>query len=100
LWITTDRAATWRYERITPVADGVVRGVAIDPHDADRMWVAITGDSDPTYQGAVVRTDDGGRTWRRLPFPDGAIAGFAMSESGEALCVLGENGSWVSRDGG
>ncbi|HEY8452071.1 MAG: S8 family serine peptidase [Micromonosporaceae bacterium] len=100
LWITTDRAATWRYERITPVADGVVRGVAIDPHDADRMWVAITGDSDPTYQGAVVRTDDGGRTWRRLPFPDVAIAGFAMSESGEALYVLGENGSWVSRDGG
>ena len=100
LWITTDRASTWRYERLTPVADGTVRGVAIDPHNADRMWVAITGASDATYQGTVVRTDDGGRTWRTLAFPDAAIAGFAMSRSGDALYVLGVDGSWVSRDGG
>ncbi|WP_317180454.1 S8 family serine peptidase, partial [Intrasporangium sp.] len=100
LWITEDRARTWRHERIDAVAAGFPVGTVIDPKHADRMWVALAGGEDPTYQGKVVRTEDGGRTWQVLPFPDVPIGGLALSPSGDALHVVGDGTSIVSRDGG
>ncbi|SCL46954.1 Subtilase family protein [Micromonospora eburnea] len=99
VWLTTDRARTWRYARITPVAGGDPT-VLIDPKRPDRMWAAVNSAFDPSYQGKVLRTDDAGRTWRTLPFPDTRIDAFAQDPSGAVLAALTGATAWTSRDGG
>ncbi|MBB4961792.1 S8 family serine peptidase [Micromonospora polyrhachis] len=99
VWITTDRARTWRYERITPVAGGHPT-VLIDPKRADRMWAAVKAEGDPTYRGKVLRTDDAGKTWRTLPLPDLAFDAFVQAPTGGALAVVAGDTIWTSRDGG
>ncbi|MGW0435811.1 S8 family serine peptidase [Micromonospora sp. NPDC003197] len=99
VWITKDRARTWRYERITPVAGGSPT-VLIDSKRADRMWAAVETVGDPAYQGKVLRTDDAGQTWRTLPLPDVVFDEFVQTPAGEALVALGGGMIWTSRDGG
>ncbi|MGI5520137.1 S8 family serine peptidase [Micromonospora sp. CA-259024] len=99
LWITTDRAKTWRYEKLTAVPSGRVN-VQIDPTRPNRMWAAVSSRVDPTYQGRMLRSDDGGRTWRTLPFPDVRIAALAVSADGGVLAAATDSTIEVSRDGG
>ncbi|MDG4798312.1 S8 family serine peptidase [Micromonospora sp. WMMD1082] len=99
LWISTDRARTWRYERLAAVSSGRTT-VQLDPRRADRIWVAVTSRDDPTYQGRMLRSDDAGRTWRSLPFPDAQVAGFVVSPDGGVLVAATESTVEVSRDGG
>ncbi|MEO3742244.1 S8 family serine peptidase [Plantactinospora sp. B5E13] len=99
LWITTDRARTWRYEGLAAVPAGRPT-VQLDPTRADRMWVAVASTGDPTFQGRMLRTDDAGRSWRTLPFPDAEILGFAAGTDGRTLAVATTSTVEVSRDGG
>ena len=99
VWLTTDRARTWHYRRLTPVAAGDAT-VVIDPKQADRMYAAVNGDGDPTYQGRLLRSDDAGRTWRVLPFPDIRIDAFAQDPTGTVLVAVTGDAVWSSRDGG
>ncbi|MBM0224832.1 S8 family serine peptidase [Micromonospora sp. ATA51] len=100
IWLTTDRARSWRYEQLTLVA-GVAGQpiVLIDPKRADRMWAAVNN-VDGTYQGKVLRTDDAGRTWQTLSFPDTPIDGFAQDPSGAVLAAVSTDAIRTSRDGG
>lgn len=81
-----------------PVGDGVT-GVfiaAVDPTDAQRVYVrvmlpAVLDDAglrgpSPT---ALLRSDDGGSTWREIARTRGPMLGFAISEDGRTLWLGG-----------
>lgn len=106
-WLTFDGGARWSQGGGFPVGDG--RGaVIIDRNGGDRMWYAVnasTGGSfgqvlDPTYVGKVLRTEDAGRTWTSLDFPDVHVSAFVADESTEVLAAVTAERVLVSRDGG
>ena len=62
LCISTDTGGKW--ERIASPFDGeTVWKVAVDPNDADRIFVGTGAPS----RAALWRTEDGGQTWLRAP---------------------------------
>lgn len=99
VWLTTDRARTWHYRRLTPVATGDAI-VVIDPKQADRMYAAVNSEGDPTYQSRMLRSDDAAQSWRVLPFPDLRIDAFAQDPTGTVLVAVTGDDLWSSRDGG
>lgn len=100
IWLTTDHAHSWRYEQLTPaVAVDGQPTVLIDRTRADRMWAAVNS-ANTTYQGKILRTDDAGRTWQTLSFPDAHVNAFAQDPSGAALVALTGDTVQTSRDGG
>ncbi|MFC6881786.1 S8 family serine peptidase [Actinomadura yumaensis] len=108
VWLTTDRGGSWRQQRRLPVGPriGGTGRVVIDPRDGRRMWNAVSsgsftaGQVDPTYQGKILRTEDGGRTWTTLRFPDVAVDGLVIDPSGTTLVALAGDAFHVSRDRG
>jgi photosystem II stability/assembly factor-like uncharacterized protein len=62
-----------------------VRALAVDPADADRLWLAIEG-------SGLFRSDDGGRTWARTAteLPANATALAAVGERGPSADRTGE----------
>jgi photosystem II stability/assembly factor-like uncharacterized protein len=106
-WITTDGGKRWRQVDRLPVAagDGTV---VVDARDADRMWYAITGTAgsffkvllDPTYEGKMLRTTDGGRTWRPTDFPDTHVYAFVSDPATRVLVAVTADALVTSRDGG
>jgi hypothetical protein len=72
-----------------------VRWIACHPHDADRLWVAIEA-------GALVFTQDGGRTWRDR-VPDGPYDTHELAihpARPDVLRVAAGDGYFESDDGG
>jgi photosystem II stability/assembly factor-like uncharacterized protein len=63
LWKSTDGGDSWK--RLT--GEGLPKGlwgrigVAVSPVNTDRVWAAIEAD-----EGGIYRSDDAGRTWRRV----------------------------------
>jgi subtilisin family serine protease len=106
-WITNDGARTWRQVDRLPVAagDGTV---IVDASDPDRMWYAISGEAgsffktllDPTYHGKVLRSTDGGRTWRTMDFPDTQVYAFVSDPATRVLAAVTADAIVLSRDGG
>ena len=100
VWVTTDRARTWRFARMSAVTSVAgLPSVIIDRQHADRMWVAVNGD-DPTFRGRILRTEDAGRTWRTLTFPDLVIDRFVQDTAAGTLVALTGDTARISRDGG
>ncbi|WP_433335383.1 S8 family serine peptidase [Spirillospora sp. CA-294931] len=108
VWLTGDHGQNWRQSRRMPVgqAVGTTPRLVIDPRDGNRMWSAVTsgslvgGQADPTYQGKILATGDGGRTWRTLDFPDVAIEDLVIDAKGSTLVALTADALYVSRDRG
>jgi hypothetical protein len=107
VWRTDDRGATWSRQNRLPVAGGNGK-VLIDPRDPMRMWYAVNGNSggffatvwDPTYQGRILHSHDGGDTWVTLDFPDVHIYALVMDRSGRDLVAVTADAVLVSGDGG
>ncbi|MBC6468631.1 S8 family serine peptidase [Actinomadura alba] len=105
IWLTTDQGRQWRQLNRLPVAGGTGT-VVVDQRDPERMWFAVNGRSeasspvafDPTYEGKVLSTEDAGRTWRTLPFPN--IHVDALVSDGDALVAVTAGGVVSSDDGG
>ncbi|MEO6807392.1 MAG: glycoside hydrolase, partial [Edaphobacter sp.] len=107
---STDGGATWEH---LGLSDGQQIGqIAIDPKDANRVFVAVTGHPyGPNEERGLFRTTDGGKTWKKVLYvndktgasevqidPQNSKIVFAgMWQRQEAPW---ENGSWIGADGG
>lgn len=107
-WITTDRGATWTRAGRLPVAAGGDGQVVVDPRRSSRLYLAVNGASgqtlrtvfDPTYQGKILRTDDRGRTWTTLDFPDTEVHSLVADADGGTLAAVTDTGVLISHDHG
>ncbi|MFF0740458.1 S8 family serine peptidase [Streptomyces sp. NPDC004111] len=100
-WLTTDGGANWRQVGRLPVADGNGTGaVVVDSRRPDRWWYAVNTAGDPTRRGAILRTDDNGRTWRKLDVPDARIDKLVADEQTRTLAAVVNGSLMVSTDAG
>ncbi|MBN2388322.1 MAG: hypothetical protein JXB85_15000 [Anaerolineales bacterium] len=90
---STDRARTWEYLSSLPHT-GHIEYVSFA--DAAYGWAVST------EMDEIFTTDDGARTWKRLPFPEGMLRPAALhlqtSRTGLLLDVAGN--LFISRNGG
>ncbi|NED99676.1 S8 family serine peptidase [Phytoactinopolyspora halotolerans] len=106
-WRTDDGGASWSQHTRLPVAAGTGEAV-VDAHDADTIWYAVNGSTggvlnavmDPTYQGRILRSDDGGATWRVLDFPDTHVIALLGDSGTRGLVAVTADALMVSLDGG
>ncbi|WP_285369840.1 S8 family serine peptidase [Streptomyces sp. RKAG293] len=98
-WLTTDNGATWRQLSRLPVADGT-GPLLVDAKNPDRWWYAVNSVHDFSRQGAILRTDDNGRTWRKLGVPDTRITAFTADEQTRTLVAVASGSLLVSTDAG
>lgn len=83
-------------ERPIPLVEKLERApfiAALDPADADTLWVRVLGTVD---QGArLLYTKDAGKTWKSTLTTTGPMKGFALSEDGAAVFAGGpKDGVW------
>ena len=125
LYARTDIGGAYRWDakarRWMPLLDWLgptdwnltgVESIGLDPTDANRVYLAVgTYTSDWAGNGAILRSFDQGRTWRRadLPFKnggnmDGRSAGerLAVDPNQNRILYFGsrDNGLWRSADAG
>ncbi len=86
--------------------------IGVDPTDADRFYLALGTYTSPwSGNGAIVRTADGGRTWKRADVPfkmggneDGRSAGerLTVDPNKNSILFMGSrnDGLWKSADSG
>lgn len=107
LWLTDDRGESWQRVDRLPVGRGGAGSVVVDPRDDQRIWYAVNGQShaglnmyDPTYQGKILVTENRGRTWTTLDFPDTHIHQLLGTSDGRTLVAVTDDGFHLSRDRG
>ncbi len=101
VFVTEDRMRTWRELRTMPMSGGSAADVEVDPRGGGAMYVAMNGGAaDPSYEGRIVHTADGGRSWRVLPGWDTHIDELALDATGRALVVSGGGMVRITRDDG
>ncbi|WP_162605240.1 S8 family serine peptidase [Jiangella ureilytica] len=108
-WTTDDGGETWRQHNRLPVAAGSGNdNLVIAADDPDTMWYAVnaaTGLSfgvrlDNTYEGRILRSEDGGATWRQLDVPDAHTIALLSDPQTRVLVAVRPDSIIVSRDGG
>lgn len=72
---------------------------AVDPNDAQTLYVQVPGLPEYGRLDALMRSTDGGQTFSVIHELD-TMRAFAIAPDGSALWVGGLNGAWVSTDGG
>ncbi|GGB69163.1 S8 family serine peptidase [Fictibacillus barbaricus] len=97
---TMNGAESWQEMRNLPVGAGFPIEMVVDPTDEKNIYVPITSDQDPTYIGKIVASQDGGKTWKTLPFPNVPLSGLEIDESGGRLVAISNNAVYVSQDRG
>lgn len=105
MFATDDGGRSWTQRQNVPVAGGSGFGaqpmLAADPTSRDRYYLGIdAGAVDPTYRGAVFVTDNGGDSWRRLPYPDDRVLEMVVGPDGRRIGVIAEDAFYLSVDGG
>ncbi len=107
-WFSGDGGQTWQQRPVWQVAAGSGEMV-IDPDNPDAMWYAVNGTIgtgplasvlDPTYQGTILRSRDGGRSWQRLAVPNASYQKLIMDEEGRVLVAVTADLILISTDGG
>jgi len=68
---------------------------AVDARDPDRLWVRVPRGSSTE----LLRTDDGGRSWRSALTVRGPMEGFALATDGRVWAGGSVAGLWRSADG-
>ncbi|MFE1954455.1 S8 family serine peptidase [Streptomyces sp. NPDC059524] len=101
LWATDDNGRTWRQTARLPVTDVTGDGhLVIDPEDENRWWYAVNSASGFPRTGQILRTEDAGRTWRRLDTPGDPVSGLLADDRTGTLIAWTGAGLLLSRDGG
>ncbi len=69
LYRSSDAGKTWTHLGLA--AGQQMGGLSIDPHDPDRVFVAVLGHPyGPNPERGVYRTTDGGKTWEKVLYKD------------------------------
>ncbi|MEY2193785.1 S8 family serine peptidase [Neobacillus sp. BF23-41] len=98
---TDDGAESWHQFGNFPVAGGTPMALVVDPTNEKNIYVPINGSYfDPTYQGKILASKDGGKTWNTLPFPNLEVSDLQIDESGQKLVAITRNEVYVSLDRG
>jgi subtilisin family serine protease len=100
LFLTRDGLKTWEHLAGLPVAYGNPVGAVIDQRG--RIYVAMASNPfvDPSYQGKLFASDDGGKSWTTLDFPDERPQNLLYDKATGSLVAITEQGARVSRDRG
>jgi hypothetical protein len=68
--------------------------------DADHGYALLSDRTIDRASSALFRTDDGGRSWQRMPFDSGGRDAYSLTVRSESLLAVSvEKGYLVSRDG-
>ncbi len=107
---STDAGATWKFVGLGDAQQ--IGAVQVDPHDPNRVYVAVLGHPyGPNKQRGVFRTTDGGASWQNVLYKDentGAI-GLVIdpTDANRIYATLWsarqgpwENGAWTGKTSG
>jgi len=74
MYKSTDAGATWTH---LGLQDGQqISWISVDPHDADRLFVAVAGHPyGPNPERGIFRSTDGGQTFQKVLYKDENIGG-------------------------
>ncbi|MEO5560191.1 MAG: glycoside hydrolase domain-containing protein [Dokdonella sp.] len=99
---TRDGGASWTIEQLTAAALADATPMALDFVDARHGWLIARAPSSSNFQrGRLLRTDDGGRSWRVLPAPPiVAQPVFVSPQMGWLAGGPQRDRLYVTRDGG
>ncbi|HXT49448.1 MAG TPA: hypothetical protein VN811_00320 [Thermoanaerobaculia bacterium] len=100
VYLSRDAGASWAPAGATfPMPGWIVASLQFDPNRPTRLWAALRG---VFGGGAVVRSDDLGRTWEmRSQRLDDVVFSLALVPGEEGRLFLGaRTGVWGSSDGG
>jgi hypothetical protein len=101
LWRSDDGGASWMSlspTALLPTESSELQVAAIDPDDADRVFVRVTNAA-AVLEEAVFRTDDAGAGWTEvLRVPDN-ITGVVARGNGPVVAATRRNGLYGSLDG-
>jgi len=107
---STDAGRTWQHLGLSDAEQ--IGAIIVDPHDANRLFVAVLGHPyGPNEERGVFRSTDGGKTFEKVLYKDentGAIAlSFDPANAQTVYAVLWEaregpweNGSWQGPNSG
>lgn len=93
-----DHGLTWIPQAGWGIPGAVGQRLAADPRDADVVYVAATLAG--SGQGAVLRSDDGARTFHQVLADSAGFTDVVVSPSGQQVFAVGEAGVFASSDGG
>jgi subtilisin family serine protease/photosystem II stability/assembly factor-like uncharacterized protein len=100
LFKSDDDMQSWKELRNLPVSSGWPSAVVVNPLNGNHMYVAINGRTDPTFEGKLLTTTNGGESWSTLPFPDIQIDDLKISHDGRSLVALTNQEIHISTDNG
>jgi photosystem II stability/assembly factor-like uncharacterized protein len=77
MYKSTDAGKTWSFAGLD--GTGQIAEIAIDPHDANRVFVAAQGNPfADTPERGVYRSTDGGQTWQKVLYKTPALGAAAV----------------------
>ena len=78
MYRSSDGGRTWTHLGLTDSQQ--IGRILVDPHDADRVFVAALGHPyGPNPERGVFRTTDGGQTWKKILGPDDATGAIDLA---------------------
>ena len=79
IYRSNDAGRTWTH--LDALRDGrQIPQLAIDPHDADRVFAAVLGHPyGPNEERGIFRTTNGGRTWSKVLYVDADTGGYDVA---------------------
>ncbi|WP_327255756.1 S8 family serine peptidase [Streptomyces sp. NBC_01244] len=104
-WLTTDGGKSWQQRGHTPVSNALAEpSLVIDSRHPNRWWEAVVSAHPSAFPegGALMRTEDSGRSWERMAGPPAPVTELSADARTRVLLATSEytGERFVSRDRG